>query len=120
MPLVANTSFERYCQGDVIRPAQEERFRGTYPYAVVEASEEDMDALRAARENGSVGAWIEAMCARPTVQADQEAELAASAEADGGEAPEPRVSHRGGKRAEPKPATKPEPEPATNDEDGDN
>lgn len=120
--LMANTRFERYRRGDLIAPQQEERFRGTYAYAVVEVTDEDLAELERAEHSGMVGAWVERMCARPSV-AEVAAEAAKPAPTPA-PTPEPVVAvapkQRKGKRGAPKVEAPVEPqtvdEPA--DEDG--
>lgn len=127
--LMANTRFERYRRGDLIAPQQEQRFRGTYAYAVVEATDEDLAELERAEHLGMVGAWVERMCARPSV-AEVAAEAAKPApvqEPTPAPAPErvvtvvpkQRGGKRGGKRGAQKAEAHAEPEPQTVDEPAD-
>lgn len=64
--------FEGYNRGDLIDERHTERFLGSYPHQVVELTDEDLAAYEKARQDGTVSQWIEAMCAKPTVQEARE------------------------------------------------
>jgi hypothetical protein len=102
--------FEGYNRGDLIDERHTERFLGRYPHQVAELTDEDLAEYEKAKESGTVGKWIDAMCGKPTVAALRKQ----------AEAPEPhKPQTANARKPKPAPVQKKAPAPIAAEPEGD-